>query len=196
MKELASAAAVVIVACGDPRSAQLKESTPMILGMSLSAFTLLHVVLSLLGIVSGFVALAELIANRSSGFVSAAFLGTTIATSVTGFLFPFTTFDPARVVGVISLAVLGIAVIARYRRHLTPGWRVVYAATATLALYLNVFVAVVQAFQKIPALHARAPNGSEPPFVVVQAIVLVAFVVLGFAAARRFRRADTALLAR
>jgi hypothetical protein len=168
----------------------------MIIGMSLSAFTLLHVVLSLLGIVFGLVALAELIANKSSPFIAAIFLGTTIATSITGFLFPFTSFDPARVVGVISLAVLGIALIARYGGHLARSWRLVYVMTSTVGLYLNVFVAVVQAFQKIPALHALAPNGSERPFVVVQSIVLVAFVVLCFAAARRFRRGETAVLAR
>jgi hypothetical protein len=166
----------------------------MILGMSLSAFTLLHVALSLIGIVFGFLAIAELIANRSSTLVTAIFLGFTIATSVTGFLFPGT-LDPARVVGIISLGALGIALIARYGRQLTRRWRLMYVVTAVLALYLNVFVAVVQAFQKIPALHARAPNGSEPPFVIVQSLVLAAFVVLGFAAARRFRRAQGAALA-
>jgi hypothetical protein len=167
----------------------------MILGMSVSAFTLLHVVLSLIGIVFGFVALAELIANRSSSLVSAIFLGCTIAASVTGFLFPGP-LDPARVVGIISLVALGIALIARYGQQLVRGWRLAYVVTAVLALYLNVFVAVVQAFQKIPALHARAPNGSEPPFVVVQLLVLVAFVVLGFAAARRFGRTEGPALAR
>jgi hypothetical protein len=167
----------------------------MILGMSLSAFTLLHVVLSLIGIVFGFLALAELIANRSSSLVTAIFLGFTIATSVTGFLFPGP-LDPARIVGVISLVALGIALMARYGRRLARRWRLAYVVTAVLALYLNVFVAVAQAFQKIPALHARAPNGSEPPFVVAQSLVLVAFVVLGFAAARRFRRAPGAVLAR
>jgi hypothetical protein len=168
----------------------------MILGMSLPAFTLLHVILSLLGIVFGFVALAELIANKSSRFVTVAFLGPTILTSATGFLFPFTSFDPARVVGVISLAALAVALVARYGRHLEHGWRVVYVVTGVLALYLNVFVAVVQAFQKIAPLHARAPTGTEPPFVLVQSIVLIAFIGLGFAAARRFRRRDTAALAR
>jgi len=167
----------------------------MILGMSGSAFTLLHVVLSLIGIVFGFIALAELIANRSSSTFTAILLGATIATSATGFLFP-RAFDPARAVGIISLAALGGALIARYGRHLAGRWRLVYVVTAVLALYLNVFVAVVQAFQKIPPLHARAPQGSEPPFVAVQSIVLVAFVVLGFAAARRFRPAETAALAR
>jgi len=167
----------------------------MIIGMSVSAFTLLHVILSLLGIFFGFVALAELIANKSTSSISAAFLGFTIATSVTGFLFPGP-LDPARIVGVISLVALGVALVARYGRHLARRWRLVYVVTAVLAQYLNVFVGVVQAFQKIPALHARAPTGSEPPFVVVQAVVLLAFVVLGFAAARRFRSTETAALAR
>jgi hypothetical protein len=167
----------------------------MILGMSVSAFTLLHVVLSLIGIVFGFLALAELIANRSSSLVTAIFLGFSVATSVTGFPFPGP-LDPARVVGIISLVALAIALMARYGRRLAHRWRLAYVVTAVLALYLNVFVAVVQAFQKIPALHARAPNGSEPPFVVVQSLVLVAFVVLGFAAARRFRRTPGAALAR
>ena len=128
----------------------------MILGMSVSSFTLLHVVLSLIGIVFGFLALAELIADKSSSLVSAIFLGFTVATSVTGFLFPGP-LDPARIVGIISLVALGIALIARYGRQLARRWRLVYVVTAVLALYLNVFVAVVQAFQKIPALHARAP---------------------------------------
>jgi hypothetical protein len=163
--------------------------------MSVSAFTLLHVVLSLIGIVFGFLALAELIANRSSRLVTAMFLGFTIATCVTGFLFPGP-LDPARIVGIISLIALGTVLIARYGRQLDRRWRLAYVVTAVLALYLNVFVAVVQAFQKIPALHARAPNGSEPPFVVVQSLVLVAFVVLGFAAASRFRRPQGAALAR
>jgi hypothetical protein len=167
----------------------------MILGMSLSAFTLLHVVLSLIGIVFGLLALAELIANRSSSLVTAIFLGFTIGTSVTGFLFPGP-MDPARIVGIISLVALGIALIARYGRRLAHRWRLVYVVTAVLALYLNVFVAIVQAFQKFPALHARAPTGSEPPFVVVQSLVLVVFVALGFAAARRFRRTQGAALAR
>jgi positive regulator of sigma E activity len=167
----------------------------MILGMSVSSFTLLHVVLSLIGIVFGFLALAELIADKSSSLVSAIFLGFTVATSVTGFLFPGP-LDPARIVGIISLVALGIALIARYGRQLARRWRLVYVVTAVLALYLNVFVAVVQAFQKIPALHARAPSGSEPPFVVAQTLVLATFIVLGFAAARRFRRSEGAALAR
>jgi hypothetical protein len=168
----------------------------MILGMSISTFTLLHVVISLLGIVFGFVALAEMIANKSSNLGTVLFLVFTILTSATGFLFPFTSFDPARVVGLISLVALALALLARYGRHLAGAWRIVYVVTAVLALYLNVFVAVVQAFQKIPFLHSLAPQGSEPPFVVVQGVVLLAFAGLGFIAARHFRRTEPTQTAR
>jgi hypothetical protein len=168
----------------------------MILGLSIATFTLWHVVISLLGIIFGFVALAEMIGGKPSSVGTVLFLVFTILTSATGFLFPFTSFDPARVVGLISLIALALALLARYGRHLAGAWRIVYVVTAVLALYLNVFVAVVQAFQKIPALHALAPKGSEPPFVVVQSIVLLAFVGLGYIAARHFRRSTAAQTAR
>jgi hypothetical protein len=168
----------------------------MILGLSIATFTLWHVVISLLGIIFGFVALAEMIGNKSSSVGTVLFLVFTILTSATGFLFPFTSFDPARVVGLISLIALALALLARYGRHLAGAWRIVYVVTAVLALYLNVFVAVVQAFLKIPALHALAPKGSEPPFVVVQSIVLLAFVGLGYIAGRHFRRSTAAQTAR
>jgi hypothetical protein len=159
----------------------------MILGMSVATFTLLHVTVSLLGIVFGLLALVELIGNRSSGVVTALFLGFTIVTSVSGFLFPFTTLDPARVVGIVSLVALAAALLARYGRHLGGPWRLVYVVSAVVALYLNVFVSVVQAFLKIPALHPLAPTGSEPPFIIAQSVVLLAFVGFGIAAAKRFR---------
>jgi hypothetical protein len=159
----------------------------MILGMSIETFTLLHVVVSLLGIVLGCLALVELLGNHSSSLVTALFLAFTIATSVSGFAFPFTTLDPARIVGIISLAALGLALIARYGRHLTGPWRIVYVVSAVFALYLNVFVAVVQAFQKIPALHSLAPTGSEPIFMAAEGLVLIVFAGLGVLAVRRFR---------
>jgi hypothetical protein len=168
----------------------------MIVGLSVETFTLVHVVISLLAIVLGCLALADLIGNRSSRVVTALFLGLTIATSATGFLFPFTSLDPARIVGIISLAALAIALLAWYGRRLAGPWRIAYVASAVFALYLNVFVAVVQAFQKIPALHPLAPKGSEPPFVVAQGIVLLAFVGFGIAAARRFRAPADAPAAR
>ncbi|HTV94707.1 MAG TPA: hypothetical protein VME42_01860 [Steroidobacteraceae bacterium] len=158
----------------------------MILGMSVATFTLLHVILSLLGILFGLIALAELIGSRSSGLVTALFLGFTTAASVTGFLFPFTSLDPARIVGIVSLAALACALTARYGAHLAGRWRVAYVASAVFALYLNVFVAVAQGFMKIPALRPLAPTGSEPPFVAAQGVVLLVFVALGIMAARRF----------
>jgi uncharacterized protein YggT (Ycf19 family) len=153
----------------------------------LAAFTLFHVILSLVGIVSGLVVLGGLFGSRRMDGWTALFLTTTIATSVTGFLFPFRGFTPAIGTGIISMVVLAVACYARYGRHLAGAWRPVYVATAVLALYLNVFVLVVQAFLKIPALKALAPQQNEPPFAVAQGIVLLLFVLLGSRAARRFR---------
>jgi hypothetical protein len=158
----------------------------MILGMSIATFTLLHVIVSLLGILFGFVAIAEMISNKSSSMISGLFLAFTIATSASGFLFPFNGVDPAFAVGIISLVVLALAVYARYARHLVGGSRLLYVVCAVVAQWFNVFVAIVQAFQKIGPLHALAPKGSEPPFAVVQSVVLLAFVLLAYLAAKRF----------
>jgi hypothetical protein len=159
----------------------------MILGMSLATFTLLHVVLSLVGMLASVVALAGMIAGRPLGGWNGIFLAATAATSVTGFFFPFTRFLPSHALGVISLVVLAVALAAFHGGAFGVRARAVYAATATLALYLNVFVGVVQAFQKFPRLAVLAPTQSEPPFAVAQAVVLVVFVVLGVLAVRRFR---------
>jgi hypothetical protein len=167
----------------------------MILGMSIATFTLLHVIVSLLGILFGFVAIAEMISNKSSGVITELFLGFTIATSASGFLFPIKSVDPAFVVGIISLVILALAVYARYARHLAGGSRLLYVVCAVVAQWFNVFVAIVQAFQKIGPLHALAPKGSEPPFTVVQSVVLLAFVVLGYLAAKRFNRMPAAAYA-
>jgi hypothetical protein len=158
----------------------------MILGLSIHAFTLLHVVLSLVGIGTGLIALGGMLESRRLRGWTALFLATTILTSVTGFLFPATTLTPAQVVGGISLVVLAAALAALYVFHLRGAWRWIYVAAAMVALYLNVFVGVVQAFQKVPFLHILAPNGSEPPFIVAQTIVLLIFGVLGIVAVRRF----------
>jgi hypothetical protein len=115
------------------------------------------------------------------------FLITTVATSVTGFFFPFHDFTPAYAVGAISLVLLGLAIFARYRQQLAGAWRWIYVVTALMALYLNVFVGVVQSFLKIPALHAMAPAQTEPPFKFTQLVVLALFVVLAIVAAVRFR---------
>jgi len=153
----------------------------------LTTFTFVHVVLSLIGIFSGFVVFFGLLAgNRLDGW-TAIFLVTTVLTSVTGFFFPFHGFLPSHGVGIISLLVLVVAIFARYGRHLAGGWRRTYAITAMIALYLNVFVLIVQAFRKVPALEAMAPTQSEPPFKITQLVVLLIFIALTIAAAIRFR---------
>jgi hypothetical protein len=151
----------------------------MILGMSVATFTLLHVIISLVGIVTGLVAAAGLLKGQKLCNWTAIFLITTVLTSVTGFMFPGTGLDPARVVGIISLVVLAIALLAFYAYQLAGAWRWIYVTTALFALYLNCFVAVVQSFQKIPALHALAPQGNEPPFVAAQVTLLLAFIIVG-----------------
>jgi hypothetical protein len=164
----------------------------MILGMSVSAFTILHVVISLLGIAAGLVVLYGMFgSNRLSGW-TALFLATTVLTSVTGFFFPSTAFTPAQAVGLLSLAVLAAALLGLYVFHLGGTWRTIYVAGAVVALYFNSFVLVAQAFQKLPLLHALAPTQSEPPFVVAQVVVLVIFALLGLFAVRRFHPAATA----
>jgi hypothetical protein len=163
------------------------SSPETVFGMSLATYTLVHVLISLVGIASGLVVLFGLVAAKRLEGWTALFLATTVATSVTGFGFPFEHLLPSHIVGGISLVVLGIAIAARYGFHLRGAWRYVYVVTATLALYLNVFVGVVQSFLKIPALRALAPKQTEPPFVVSQAVVLLLFVVLAIVAAVRFR---------
>jgi magnesium-transporting ATPase (P-type) len=125
-------------------------------------------------------------ARRLPGW-TALFLATTVLTSVTGFMFPINGLTPAIVVGVISIVILAIALMALYVKHLSGAWRWIYVTTALAALYFNVFVLIVQSFQKVPALQKLAPTQSEPPFSVTQGVVLVAFLVLGTMAARRFR---------
>ena len=163
------------------------SSPETVFGMSLATYTLVHVLISLVGIASGLVVLFGLVtAKRLEGW-TALFLATTVATSVTGYAFPFEHLLPSHIVGAISLVVLAVAIAARYRFGMRGAWRHVYVVTATLALYLNVFVGVVQSFLKIPALRALAPKQTEPPFVVSQAVVLLLFVVLAIVAAVRFR---------
>ena len=158
----------------------------MILGMSTDTFTLLHVVISLIGIASGIIVLFGMFAsNRMSGW-TALFLLTTVLTSVTGFLFSSAGFTPAQEVGIVSLVLLAAALLARYVFRLAGAWRWIYVVGAVIALYLNCFVAVVQAFQKLPFLQPLAPTQSEPPFQIAQGIVLVLFLVAGIVALRRF----------
>jgi len=154
---------------------------------NLSLFTKLHVVISLIGIVSGLAVMFGLLAGQKLNRWSALFLISTVATSVTGFFFPFHGVTPAIVVGIISLVLLAVAIVARYARHLAGAWRWIYVVTAMISLYLNVFVLVVQLFQRVPALKALAPTQSEPPFAVTQLVVLALFVLLTIIAAVRFR---------
>jgi len=158
----------------------------MILGMSTSTFRTLHVVISLIAIASGAVVLFGMLGGKRPDGWTALFLATTVLTSVTGFFFHSASFGPPQVVGVISLVILAVAIPALYAFHLAGFWRLVYIVGAVMALYLNVFVAVVQAFQKLPFLQPLAPTQSEPPFLVAQFVVLAMFVALGIAAVKRF----------
>ena len=158
----------------------------------LTAFTLFHTALSLVQLVSGIVVVIELMGSRSSGPWLLVYLVSAIATSVTGFLFPVDKFLPSHAFGIISLVLLLLVILARYTFHLAGAWRLIYVVGLVITVYLDAFVAVVQAFLKIPALHALAPAGSEPPFAIAQGVLLVIFVGLGIAAARNFRR-ETAI---
>ncbi|MDZ4779916.1 MAG: hypothetical protein SGJ19_06670 [Planctomycetia bacterium] len=155
--------------------------------MSLALFTLLHIVISVIGIVTGFGALAGMLAGKLLPRWTAWFLVTTAVTSVTGFFFPFRGFTPAIGFGIVSLVILGVAAYALYGRHLSGGWRKAFLFCSLGALYLNTFVLVVQFFQKFPSLVELAPTQSEAPFAVSQRLLLVTFIWLGWAANGRFR---------
>ncbi len=156
--------------------------------MILTALTIFHVAISLIGIGAGFVILYEFLTSKWSRGWNTLFLVTTVATSVTGFFFPFHHFLPSHAVGILSLAVLAVALLARYRYHLVGGWCRTYVITALVALYFNVFVLVAQMFQKIPALKALAPTQTEAPFKLAQLVVLVLFVVFTTRAATKFHK--------
>jgi hypothetical protein len=153
----------------------------------LAAFTLVHVSISLIGIVTGLIAAFGLLSAKRLDGMTGVFLATTVLTSVTGYFFPFHGFKPSYVVGGISLLVLAIAIYARYSRGMDGGWRRTYVITAMIALYLNCFVLVAQAFMKVGALNALAPTGSEPPFLVAQVIVMLIFIVWTVLAVKKFR---------
>lgn len=153
----------------------------------MTPFTLFHVALSLVGIVAGLAVMKGLLQSQRLPGWTAVFLSATLATTATGFLFPFHGFTPALGVGVVSAAVLALTLVALYERHLAGAWRRVYVVGAVVSLYLNVFVLVVQAFTKVPTLHVLAPTQQEPPFAIVQGVVLLLFVALGVLSVRRFR---------
>jgi hypothetical protein len=156
----------------------------MILGMT--TFTFVHVVLSLIGIFSGFVVVFGLFASKRHDGWTSIFLVSTVLTSVTGFFFPFHRLLPSHILGILSLVALAIAIPARYSFHLAGAWRRTYVIAAVIAFYFNFFVLVVQLFQKVPALKALAPTQSEPPFVIAQVAALALFLVFGVIAAVRF----------
>ena len=162
------------------------------LGLSLSTFTTVHVVISLIGIASGLVVLWGMLGSQRMPGLTAIFLLTTVLTSVTGFMFPFNGLLPSHIVGGISLVVLAVALIALYAFRLRGAWRWVYVVTAVVALYFNVFVGVAQAFQKFAVLQRLAPSQSDPPFIVAQTVVLALFLWLGYLAVRRFHPAPAA----
>ena len=157
--------------------------------MSLSAFTTVHVIISLVAIVSGIIVMFGLLGSSRMPGLTAIFLLFTILTSATGFLFPFEKLMPSHMIGILSLVLLAIACIALYGMKLSGAWRGIYVVTAMISLYLNVFVLIIQSFLKVPGLHALAPSvpPSEPPFLVIQGVVLVFFVLVIIGASRRFR---------
>ena len=163
----------------------------MMLGLSLSAFTTLHVVISLIAIVAGLVVMFGMLGPYHAGGLTAIFLILTILTSVTGFMFPFGGVTPAILVGILSCVLLAIACIALYAMKASGPWRWIYVLTALISLYLNVFVLVIQSFLKIPPLHEIAPGNppAGPAFAVVQGIVLVFFAIMIIQVWRRFRPA-------
>ena len=167
----------------------------MILGMSTSTYTMVHVILSLVGIFAGLVVVFGMLSSKTLEGWTALFLATTVLTSATGFPFPRDHILPSHIVGVLSLIVLAIAIYALYSRHLAGSWRWIYVVGAVVALYLNVFVAVFQSFLKLPALNALAPTQSEPPFLVAQSVALLIFIALAVVAIRSFHpQPDTSAL--
>ena len=163
----------------------------MMLGLSLSAVTTLHVVISLIGIVSGLIVLFGLFKSQTMPGMTAVFLLTTILTNATGFMFPLDKLLPSHIIAILSLVLLAIACIALYGMKLSGAWRAIYVITAVASLYFNVFVLVIQSFMKVGPLHALAPSipPSEPPFAITQGVVLVLFVIAIVATVRRFRPA-------
>ena len=162
--------------------------------MILHIYTIIHVLISLVGIFTGFFVLFGMLKGERLDGWTKWFLITTVLTSVTGFFFPFHGFTAAHGVGIISLLVLAVAIFARYPRQLAGHWRWIYVVTAVIALHFNVFVGVVQAFLKVPALHAMAPTQTEQPFKLTHLVVLALFVLLGIVAAIRFRPTPAGVL--
>ena len=152
----------------------------------MTTFVCVHVLLSLIGILTGLVAMPALLGSKWAPAWTSIFLTTTILTSVTGFFLPAKILMPSHIVGIISLVLLAVALFALYSKRLSGAWRWIYVVTAMLSLYLNVFVLIIQGFMKVAPLKALAPTQSEPPFLIVQGVVLVIFALMTALAARRF----------
>jgi hypothetical protein len=163
----------------------------MILGMSIGAFTLLHVIITLVAIGSGLIVVGGMFASRRLPVTTALFLFTTALTSLTGFLFPIHGLTPALRVGILACVILAVALFALYKDDLAGAWRWIFVITAVASLYLNVFVLVVQSFVKVSALNALAPTQSEPPFTITQAVVLAIFILIALIAVMKFRPGTT-----
>jgi len=159
----------------------------MIFGMTASTYTFLHVLISLVAIGSGLIVMVGFLTGKLLDGFTGFFLATTVATSVTGFGFKVEHFLPSHAIGIASLVVLAVAIPARYVFHLAGGWRWIYVVGAATALYLNVFVLIVQSFLKLSGLRALAPTQKEPPFLIVQLVVLLVFVGLTVLAVKRFQ---------
>ena len=157
-----------------------------ILGMSLALFTQIHVAISVIAIAAGLIAVRGMLAARIFRGITALFLITTMLTSLTGFLFPFHGMTPGIVIGILSVVLLLAAILALYIFHLAGAWRWIYVVCSVMALWFNVFVFIVQSFEKIPSLHALAPTQTEPAFKITQLLFLVIFVILGIFSLRKF----------
>jgi len=155
--------------------------------MILQIYTIIHTLISLVAIFTGFVVLFGLLSDKRFDGWTKWFLITAVATTVTGFFFPFHGFTPAIGLGLISLPILALTIYARYPKNLAGAWRLIYVLGAVISLYFNVFVGVVQSFEKIPALHAMAPTQTEQPFKLTQLTVLSLFLILAIVAVIRFR---------
>jgi hypothetical protein len=176
-------------ALGSSFDIAMKEAA---MSLDLATFTEVHRIISLLAIAFGALMLLELLGLRMPAFVAPVFLLLAFLTSATGFFFPFNGVMPSHIVGGIALMLLGVAVLARYIRHYMGGWRWIYAAAMVAGVYLLIFVGIAQAFAKLSFLQGLAPTQSEPPFTIAQGVLLLIFIVLGIAAARRYRPAELA----
>jgi len=157
--------------------------------LGLPPLVFIHTLISLVGIVTGLVVMKGLVTNDRMDRMTKWFLATTILTSATGFVLPATKIMPSHIVGVISLVILAIACYARYSKNMAGRWRATWLTTAVMAQWFNCFVLVAQLFLKVPALHAMAPEGNEPPFAIAQGVVLLAFIAIGVVSLRKFRPA-------